>query len=110
MRPQTNKSTSALDSDGVLNAARGAYETRVVVGAWCALDAAPAAAALRVCALTDDRADRGSNTTSIDFGFRPTFFIGDRVWIDADGDGVQARGARPCHPTSPTRARARRAG
>ena len=33
---------------------------------------------------------RGTNTTSIDFGFRPTVIIGDRVWLDADGDGMQS--------------------
>ena len=27
--------------------------------------------------------------TSIDFGFRPTLAIGDRIWLDADGNGVQ---------------------
>ncbi|MEP7013746.1 MAG: SdrD B-like domain-containing protein, partial [Acidobacteriota bacterium] len=31
----------------------------------------------------------GQNRTDVDFGYRGTGSIGDRVWIDNDGDGVQ---------------------
>ncbi|MGK7941927.1 MAG: SdrD B-like domain-containing protein, partial [Crocosphaera sp.] len=36
--------------------------------------------------------DSGKSDLSIDQGFVPTGTIGDRVWLDADGDGVQDEG------------------
>jgi hypothetical protein len=32
------------------------------------------------------------NVTDVDFGFRGTASVGDRIWYDADGNGVQAAG------------------
>jgi len=34
----------------------------------------------------------GQNRTDVDFGYRGTASVGDRVWYDADGDGVQDAG------------------
>ncbi len=34
----------------------------------------------------------GQNRTDVDFGYRGTASIGDRVWLDLDGDGVQDGG------------------
>jgi hypothetical protein len=33
--------------------------------------------------------DAGANRTDVDFGYRGTASVGDRLWIDANGDGVQ---------------------
>src|SRR6185295_5438285 len=32
------------------------------------------------------------NKTDVDFGYRGTASVGDRVWLDSDGDGVQDAG------------------
>jgi hypothetical protein len=34
----------------------------------------------------------GQNLTTVDFGYRGTASLGDRVWLDLDGDGVQDSG------------------
>ncbi len=34
----------------------------------------------------------GQNRTDVDFGYRATYSVGDRVWKDTDGDGVQDSG------------------
>ncbi len=33
--------------------------------------------------------DAGANRTDVDFGYRGTASVGDRLWIDSNGDGVQ---------------------
>lgn len=38
---------------------------------------------------------RGQTDPTLDFGFRPLWAIGDRVWLDSDRDGVQDPGEPP---------------
>ena len=39
----------------------------------------------------------GSSDTSLDFGFIPTVAVGDFVWVDTNGDGVQSAGEPGIH-------------
>jgi hypothetical protein len=63
--PALQGGNTEADSNGARNAARNASEAAVTIAGW------------------------GSAVKSVDFGFRPDFEIGDYVWRDVDGDGVQ---------------------
>ncbi|HEX4962858.1 MAG TPA: SdrD B-like domain-containing protein, partial [Thermoanaerobaculia bacterium] len=75
------------------NLTAGNYSVRVVSGSLPAglaptydLDgvATPNIASLALAA--------GTNRTDVDFGYRGTSSVGDRVWIDTNGDGIQQAG------------------
>jgi hypothetical protein len=63
--PAAQGGNTEADSNGVRNAARNASEAAVTIAGW------------------------GSAVKSVDFGFRPDFEIGNYVWRDANGNGVQ---------------------
>jgi fimbrial isopeptide formation D2 family protein len=54
----------------------------------------PAADSSTGSVTTAARVDGGSSDLSLDFGYQPLLALGDRVWLDADRDGVQDVGER----------------
>jgi hypothetical protein len=63
--PTAQGGNTEADSNGARNGARNASEAAVTIASW------------------------GSAVKSVDFGFRPDFEIGNYVWRDANGNGVQ---------------------
>ncbi|HEX2644061.1 MAG TPA: SdrD B-like domain-containing protein [Thermoanaerobaculia bacterium] len=89
--------TTTTDANGIYtfaNLAAGSYTVRVVSSTLPAGGLAPTydldgTGTAHTAAVT---LNAGQSRTDVDFGYRGTRSLGDRVWKDLDGDGVQEAG------------------
>jgi uncharacterized repeat protein (TIGR01451 family) len=78
--------TVAVDAAASEEALRPYTPTREHAGGDRAADSSTGSAS------TAQRVDGGTEDRTLDFGFQPLLALGDRVWLDADRDGVQDAG------------------